>query len=67
MALVTSPLGSLVFDANGCTRQYTLINAGQTNLLYILKCNNPNTYQFKPTEGLIAAGEVHNIEITRKV
>ncbi|KIH56607.1 MSP domain protein [Ancylostoma duodenale] len=55
----------MVFDANGCIKHYTLINAGQTNLVYKIKCNNFNKYQFKPVEGFIGAGETQKIEITR--
>ncbi|EYC43037.1 hypothetical protein Y032_0506g2685 [Ancylostoma ceylanicum] len=66
MALVTHP-STMVFDANGCTRHYTLINTGHTNLVYKIKWNNFKRYQFKPVEGFIAAGETQEIEITRTV
>lgn len=66
MALSGFP-SSMVFDANGCTGSYTLINSGQTDLVIKIRTSNNVQYVFRPVHAFIRSGSTKHIEIIRKV
>ncbi|VDM52380.1 unnamed protein product [Angiostrongylus costaricensis] len=64
MALYGHPQ-SIVIDADGGNKFYTLINSGMTDLVYKVRSSNNADYRFKSVYGIIKAGSTATIEVIR--
>uniref|UniRef100_A0A0K0CWM0 MSP domain-containing protein n=1 Tax=Angiostrongylus cantonensis TaxID=6313 RepID=A0A0K0CWM0_ANGCA len=64
MALYGHPQ-SIVIDADGGKKFYTLINSGMTDLVYKIRSSNNADYRFKSVYGIIKAGSTVTIEVIR--
>ncbi|KAJ1347796.1 hypothetical protein KIN20_002959 [Parelaphostrongylus tenuis] len=64
MALYGHPQ-SIVLDANGGSKLYTLINAGMTDLVYKIRSSNNEDYRFRTVYGIVKAGSTATIEVVR--
>ncbi|KAE9419987.1 hypothetical protein Angca_000667, partial [Angiostrongylus cantonensis] len=58
---------SIVIDADGGKKFYTLINSGMTDLVYKIRSSNNADYRFKSVYGIIKAGSTVTIEVIRSV
>ncbi|KJH50250.1 MSP domain protein [Dictyocaulus viviparus] len=64
MALYGHP-SSIVIDADGGNKFYTLINAGMTDLIYKIRSSNNSDYRFRNVYGLVKGGSTTTIEVIR--
>ncbi|VDM76425.1 unnamed protein product [Strongylus vulgaris] len=66
MALSIEPAAAQM-PAGGGKSAHTLANAGESKLIFKVKCSNNNDYRLKPVFGFVDASGNLPLEITRTV